>query len=242
MKDLDKTIRKAFKAEIDLWKSIRDLQKSKGMDIEELLLFWASQEAQRLPSPGARQDFVELCNDGCLPAVLAPIITLLRYSPGLEAIWSEMIGSRAKRQKATHALEKAASLLERSFAGLPGEPEKELEAQFSGLGRLLPSRLVAELRFYVRFFNLAASLKADTRAHSLADVAKYLLTSYVKLMTRRFHDRNVSGLVGAISGHKYYSEVDQRMWRARNYKRLDHHFSWITRILFAATVSIVYSK
>jgi len=57
-------------------------------------------------------------------------------------------------------------------------------------------------------------------------------------MTGRFHDRSVSGLVGEVLGPSDYNEVAQRMWRSRNYERIDKHYSWITRFLVAMSVVI----
>jgi hypothetical protein len=57
-------------------------------------------------------------------------------------------------------------------------------------------------------------------------------------MTGRFHDRNVSGLIAEVTGSTDYIEVAQRMWRGRNYKRIDKHFSWMTRFLVAMSVVI----
>jgi hypothetical protein len=70
------------------------------------------------------------------------------------------------------------------------------------------------------------------------ELSKYLLSSYVQVMTGRFHDRSVSGLVGEASVSPEYNEVSHRMWRTRNYERIDKHFSWMTRFLVAMSVVI----
>ena len=59
-------------------------------------------------------------------------------------------------------------------------------------------------------------------------------------MTGRFHDRCVSGLVSEASGSLEYIEVAHRMWRTRNYERVDKHFSWMTR--FLVTMSVVIAE
>jgi hypothetical protein len=106
------------------------------------------------------------------------------------------------------------------------------------MGRIPLSRVVSELRFYIRFINLAESVRKDTGSHSLAEVSKYLLSSYVRRMTGSFHDRNASGLVAEVAGSVEYNEVAHRMWRSRNHWRLDKHYSWMTNILVAASVVI----
>ncbi len=62
------------------------------------------------------------------------------------------------------------------------------------------SRLVSELRFYIRFLNLAEGLAEDTETRSIWEVTKYLLASYVKRATDRFRDRNVSAILGQVIG------------------------------------------
>jgi hypothetical protein len=73
---------------------------------------------------------------------------------------------------------------------------------------------------------------------SLVELFKYVLASYVKRSTGRFHDRNVSALIGALTQSSDFNEVAQRMWRSRNYKRLDKHFSWIAALLVAMSVAM----
>jgi hypothetical protein len=59
-------------------------------------------------------------------------------------------------------------------------------------------------------------------------------------MTGHFHDRSVSGLIGAIVGPQEYNDVAQRMWRSRNYCRFEKHFSWMTNILVAMSVVMAH--
>ena len=90
--------------------------------------------------------------------------------------------------------------------------------------------------------NLPNRLAVDTEAHSLAEVAKYLLSSYVERMTQRPQDGHVSGLIGEITAYPgTYNEVAHRMWRHRNYDRLHTHFAGITKFLAAMSVVIARS-
>ncbi len=152
-----------------------------------------------------------------------------------------MVGPPENRRKTVRALEKAAATLEEVFGDLIVTEDEEQRATFTKIGRIPFSRMVSELRFYVRFINLAESLRKDTESHSLREVSKYLLASYVKRTTGRFHDRNVSGLVGEVIGSVGYDETAQRMWRSRNYMRLDKHFSWMTDFLAAMSVVITHA-
>jgi hypothetical protein len=101
--------------ELALWHAYREGRRAKGIDIAQFYEDLAAEEKQRLKSPGAREDFTELCEDGCLQLVLAAIIALFRFSPHLEHLWTEMVGSAYRREKTTKTLEKAVARLEGLF-------------------------------------------------------------------------------------------------------------------------------
>jgi len=229
-----------LKDEQDFWNHYRELRRTRGINIDREFAEWTTELQKSLTSPGAREDFTELCKHGCTPEVLAVIVWLTRKSPGSGTFWKMIIGPPAKRQKVTRTLERAASTLEEIFTVLITLGEKDI-AIFTKIGRIPLAQVVSELRWYIRLINLAESLRKETGSHSLGEVSKYLLSSCVRRMTGTFHDRNVSGLVGEVAGVDDYNEVAQRMWRTRNYGRLDNHFSWMTNILVAASVVIAHS-
>lgn len=227
--------------EFDLWHTWRKVHLSKGLDIAALYAELADQVRDELNSPGAREEFSELCHEGCLPQGLAAVVLLLRHSPFLENLWIETVGHARNRDKATHALEDAARTVEGLFgAAIAKGPQAETQL-FEKMGRIPVSRVVSELRFYNRVINLSRFFREDTETRSLSELSKYFLTSYVRRMTGRFHDRCVSGLVGEIAGPSDYNEVAQRMWRARNYERLDKHQSWLPKFLVAMSVVVEHT-
>lgn len=224
--------------EVALWKSYRDICRGKQIDTIKLYMDQAEEEKQKLASPGAREDFVELCEAGCFQPVLAGIVMLLRCAPRLETFWTEMVGRPDNREKTTRTLESAAQTLENLFSGVIESEKEGKSLELEKIGRLPISRVVKELRVYIRLIKLASSLSAETETRSPAELAKYLASGYVLSMTGRFHDRCVSGLVSEASGSLEYIEVTHRMWRTRNYERIDKHFSWMTRFLVAMSVVI----
>jgi hypothetical protein len=228
-------------AELSFWNTYRELQRAKGFDPGQVLKEWAAEQEQSLTSPGPREEFAELCKDGCLPQGLALLVGLLRYSPLLETYWVEMVGNRDKRDKTARTLEKAAQTLEALFGDIVASEKSSKNELLSKIGRLPISSVISELRFHVRFINFARSLSADTGTRSPAELSKYLLISYVKRMTGRFHDKSTSCLIGGICGSQDYNEVAQRMWRLRNYRRLEKHFCWMTNILVAMSVVIAHA-
>lgn len=227
-------------AEMDFWNTYCELRRAKGFDPDKVLKQWAAEQEKSLTSPGPREEFAELCKDGCLPQGLALLVALFRYSPLLETFWGEMVGNPDNRDKATRALENAAQTLEGLYGAVLASEKEGKTAIFAKLGRLPISSVVSELRFHARFINFAKSMSADTETRSPTELSRYLLSSYVKRMTGRFHDKSVSGLIGEVVDSEDYNEVAQRMWRSRNYRRLEKHFSWMTRFLVAMSVVIAH--
>lgn len=224
--------------EVAFWKSYREVCRSRQIDTIKLYMDLAEEEKQRLTSPGAREDFIELCEAGCFQPILAGIVMLLRYAPLLEAFWTEMVGRPDNRKKTSRTLENAAQTLESLFSVVIDSEKEGKSAELERIGRLPVSRLVNELRLYTRLTKLASSISAETETRSPAELAKYLASSYVRSMTGRVHDRSVSGLVSEVSSLPEYNEVAHRMWRTRNYERINKHFSWMTRFLVAMSVVI----
>jgi hypothetical protein len=239
MVSVDSSEHDEFAAEQALWSAYRESRRARGIDIDQQLAEWAEQEARKLGSPGAREDFNELCEHGCNQKVLAAIVALIRHSSGLEAMWAMVVGPPEGRQKATKALENAAATLEGIFGSEIGvSADDKSKTDFANLGRISPAQMIDELRLYSRLINLAGLLAADTEAHSIGEVCKYVLSAYVERSTGRPHDRNISGLIAEIGKSVDYNEVAHRMWRNRNYDRLGKHFSKLIEFLVAMSVVI----
>jgi hypothetical protein len=210
-------------AELSFWNAFCEPRRAKGYDPDLVLKEWAAEQQKSLTSPGPREEFAELCKDGCLPQALALLLAMLRYSPKLETFWVEMVGSPDKRDKTALTLERAAQTLESLFGDFVASENEGDREVLAKIGRLPISKVVSELRFHIRVIHLARYVSTDTGTRSPAELSKYLLSSYVKRMTGHFHDRSVSGLIGAIVGPQEYNDVAQRMWRSRNYPRLEKH-------------------
>jgi hypothetical protein len=73
MDEKDKSEHDPYKEEQALWNAYREIRQARGINIDQVLTEWAAKKAQELPSPGAREDFDELCKHGCNPQVLAAI-------------------------------------------------------------------------------------------------------------------------------------------------------------------------
>lgn len=90
------------------WGTFRQLTTEDGVTLEAAWSRWAEVQKQGLPSPGAQTDFIELCQAGCVPELLASILWLIRFAPRMNEMWSQTLGRTEKRQKALLSLAKAA--------------------------------------------------------------------------------------------------------------------------------------
>jgi hypothetical protein len=221
--------------ELAYWKRLCEVHRAQGVDLASQYRRWAAELAEGLTSPGARDEFAELCAAGCFPQVLAALVLILRRAPALEKFWEEMVGNPANRAKATRALEDAAQTFESVYADVIALGA-DAEVELSKVGRFPIPRIVSELRFHIRFINFAQLLGADTETHSPGELAKYVISGYARHMTGDFHDRCVSGLIGEVIHSDRYTEDAHRMWRHRHYERLENHYSWMVKLLVAASV------
>jgi hypothetical protein len=224
--DMDKALQ-------NLWNVHCEILGKHGVDLPSVIKQWTVQQEERLPSPGARTDFRELCANGCVAEILAIFLALLRWSPQFEDFWSKLYGSPNDRRRVRRNLEKTAKLIEGLFAFLISLEDDEVISKLSKIGRISPGRLSSELRFYARLLDMMESIPRETQTRSLADFGKFCLTEYAKQATGRFRDRTVSGLIAEAIGPADYNEVAHRMWRSRNFNRISSHFQKPSELLAA---------
>ncbi len=215
----------------ELWDFYRQTGLAKGFDFAEILAAWTTKERQRLASPGARDDFDELCKAGCEPQVLALIIALIRFTPQLSESFEVLFGHPDKREKTLRSLERASEAFQDLFGNLLTRESEYLRTKLTEMGHIPPSRLISGIHFYTKILR-GAEMFADVEVNSLAELTKYLLASYVERAAGTFCDRNVSGLIGEIVGPADHNEVAQRMWRYRNYRRLNGKLQRFQELLF----------
>jgi hypothetical protein len=238
MNDTDKPKIEELAQEVAFWNRYRESHRIEGIDIARFYADLGAAQKQALTSPGAREDFTELCNDGCFQITRAAVVVLLRYSPQLESYWAELVGRPDNREKSARSLGLAIQTLERIFVDVISSEKQGKYGEMVKIGWLPVSRVISELRLHIRFINFAGILQEDKEIRSPVELTKYLLTSYVRRMTGRPHHRNVSSLIQEVLGLANYDDVAHRMWCNRNYKRIHKHFSWMSRVLVVASVVV----
>jgi hypothetical protein len=217
-----------------LWIYYRKTFLARGVDPAQS----AIRQKNRLSSPEAIACVEELCKDGCALELLVGILGLFRLSPWLERVWSATVGDPKKRKKVSRVLEKTVSMFEDVFRDILAAEDDSVREEYSNFERIPLSRLVSELRLYVSFLNLGENLLAEMETRSFQEFLKYVLAGYVKRATGRYHDRSVSALLSDVVGPQDFDEVAQRMWRSRNFKRLDKRSSKVIDFLFTLGIAI----
>lgn len=231
MDQIRKTVDEQTDPVRQLWEVYAKILEKRGYHADQLLRDWTQVQKAKLASPGAQEDFDELSAGGCVPQVLAALLALLRWSPTMESFWQQLYGNPSKRTAVVKSLEKTALALERLFSFAIALEDEDVVTKFNELGRIAPSSLVSELRFYARMLDFLNRVPSETNTRSLKEFVKFVLTDYVKATTGRFRDRNVSGLLAEVVGSPDYNEVAHRMWRHRNFLRMKKHYSRLSDLL-----------
>jgi hypothetical protein len=92
------------------------------------------------------------------------------------------------------------------------------------LGRLTPDRPCGELRVYAKLLRFERLLSDLTEVQSAPQLLRYVLTAYVERATNRPHHGAVISLIAdARSGT--YGETTHKLWRRRNFERINQHLS-----------------
>jgi hypothetical protein len=76
------------------------------------------------------------------------------------------------------------------------------------------------LRMYSRVLKGFDEVARRTRIHSPEAFGRYLISEFVKTATGKYHDHEVSALIGGALGDISYGETAHCMWRSRNYKHI----------------------
>lgn len=232
-----------LKEEQQFWDAYVRIRRQEGVDVNGLLAEWVREEKRKLDLVGGVRHFTELCNNGCVPQVLVGIIAFIRFSPNAEGLWSKVVGGPYSREKAVRGFEAAAAMIDDLFKPLTLlEHSSEELGRLKALGRIPPSDVASELRFYARFVTLAERLSKDAQVRSVAVLSQYALVGYVRRATGRFHDRATSGLIASLRDRPAYNEIAHRMWRSRNYARYDKNFGGFVDLMTAFGVVIARSR
>ena len=106
----------------------------------------------------------------------------------------------------------------------------------------LPSvnELAASLRLYTWILEMAGD--RNLSKSPVIDLVKYALIGYVENKTGTPHDKEVSALIGAALRDTDYTEASHKMWRFRNFERLQGSLPQLLQFLSAFEILITSEK
>jgi hypothetical protein len=213
-----------------IWTLHRKLCAERGLDLGEALAGFVVRQRAFLRSCGADREFQDLVIAGCEPQLLALLCLAVGWAPKLNWI-RRAIGAARRRDQLLRTLDKSAKMIEPILEGLGLEfqsPSWTVDSEIVDIRTLYLSLLT-----YAEALRWEKNLASEVGELSFVDIGKYLLANYVKTVTGKYHDREVSALIGAKLGNADYYETSHKAWRHRNHHRLGHAFSELARFLFA---------
>jgi hypothetical protein len=238
----------AFEDLLQVWKGLSAIYASKGINLPQIArgLLKAKREAlARWASVGS---FDALCKSGCNEYSILFSLHVMEASRSRASKLERAAGPARKRGQVTRLFERAANDLEEfaklfeatvwdDFGSLPPSVLKtaqnlarqidprEDEAKWPAyLPAPHPNTIIRGLRFYSSMIRALPRLRAPGMPYS-ESLGKYLLSAYVKRTTGKFHDAEVSAVIGSTLDMKGYDETAHGMWRYRNYKRIQKQCS-----------------
>jgi hypothetical protein len=250
-----------FQSLRNLWIAFCFIERSKGINVPHLCQQWTESKRKSLKEPSYQQDFEDLCAAGCRPFCLVLALAVIEVSKATATTRRKLFGSARHRQQIARALSKGADALEevherfidinierftklkldddlrKSLSADPdlasgGQPTfdwpKSLPAH--------PATAIRSFRAFAELFGMFDKIAGDTHAHSPDSFSKYLISAYVKRVTAKFHDREVSALINSALGKDGYDETTHRVWRSRNYLQLEKEFSSVVTLLLGIGV------
>ena len=237
----------------NLWDLECSICAKRGLDFAGLCAKWAEKKRLSLEEYGPKKSFDNLRKEGCAALPLALLFATVRPLRSFGEKWQRITGTSRQREQKIRAMEKAADALEDLLGSLADvhiadlresmdvddlealreeliSPSDSALKTFASSYVADPSIVIHSLRVYESALNAFQPSSEDTSATSSDMLAKYLFSAYVHRATGRFHDSEVSSLIGAALD-VIYDETAHRMWRNRNYERIDKGLGFVAEIL-----------
>lgn len=239
----------------NLWDLYRSISAKRGLNVSERSARCAERRRRSLQKYVGRASFDKLRRAGCSALPLAITIAIMKPSRSFENKWQTITGSTRQRKQKIQAIEKAANVLEDLLGSLVDVMIEDRRGTIDIVSRKKlrnelispnddvldtvkqpfmsdPAIIVRALRTYASILQMFESPRNSATLASSDMFAKYLFSAYVYRATGRFHDEEVSTLIGEVLGIPY-EVTAHRMWRMRNYKRIDKNLSELAEMLFA---------
>jgi hypothetical protein len=165
--------------------------------------FLIGTDRQRLEQEGIRKE------------TMAIALAAINMAPGFDHIFHKLGDKRARQRRVKRLLAPIAVLKE--VGDMMGDVTKNLPPTTIAA----PGLLISNLQQYANMLTWADRFGEVVGSNSFLELTKFALAGLVKRVTNRYHDREVSALTGAALRNSDYDETAHRVWRIRNYSRLE---------------------
>ena len=167
-------------------------------------------------------DWQRLEKMGVTRECMAIAMMLINIAPSADYMLKQYVGNKQRREKKVEVLLSPISVLEEIAQIAEGIYKDTAPEEFlKTWGYPPPRSIIKGLQAWADFLLMGDKFFDAIEANSVLEIAKYGLAGVVKRVTARFHDREVSALTGAALQMTDCDETAHRVWRIRNYGRLE---------------------
>jgi hypothetical protein len=178
---------------------------------------------------GAQKDLEKLEQFGVLPETVFAGMLLFTFLPVVDNNLKVLFGNRQQIRHKAKILRNAADLMDEVGSSLP--LMNDLESSMVRIST--PKKTADTLHFYANALRIRDQVFCSLNANSSIELVKYAIASAVKRITNKFHDREVSGVIGVFLRKPAYDETAHRVWRIRTLRRLEVSASFLPILLHA---------
>jgi hypothetical protein len=190
---------------------------------------------------GAEVDLKRLQHFGVFKETLFVAMFLFGLLPTLDVMLKDSFGDMKDRRRKERVLREAAAIMEEY--GKTGELAERLSQGHNIKDPIPPTKGLAEaLHYYANILFMREQMLDALDANSGTELAKYAIASAVKRITGKYHDREVSAVLGVYQCNPDYDETAHRVWRIRTVARLDSKASFFPVFLHALNTALQQSS
>jgi hypothetical protein len=215
----------------ETYSALQEVSQEQGADIAAIANEWALHIKKTLAPDGADTDFEALCDQGCHPLSLAAAVFAAEFFPLAVLSFRAAFGISKHRVGYSRKLRQAADIVAKTlFSETLGEGLWLKLMRRHGALPEPPSAMIRDLEFYAKLFEFAELVSRNAGIKSNQDLPRFIVTGYVYLATGRWHDKEVSALLQG-DGAEVYDETAHRVWRNRNFSRLNRYYCVLSELL-----------
>ena len=189
---------------------------------------WAEYRLKLLEPYNIAQELNRVEELGIRKETLAILLMAINLSPGLDYGFVKLFGDKRTRQKHAAALLAPIPTLKILLNSMGNSAE-----EFKRTSLATPARAISDLKFFSSFFVMGEKIYEFLGVNSLFELSKFGLASLVHETSGNYLDQEVSALTGAALQKEDYDETGHRVWRIRNFPRLQKSVPFLTKLCVA---------